>query len=140
MTEAVRLREKIGPAIEKHTGQRLSFTAIIAHSVAHILAQHPVLNSSFLGDEIVYWEDVHLGIATNLDEYLVVPVMREAQNKNLEETAVELNQLVEKAHAKKLTPSEMTGSTFTISNLGMLGIEFIHCHHQPTRSCHPGSG
>jgi pyruvate dehydrogenase E2 component (dihydrolipoamide acetyltransferase) len=66
---------------------------------------------------------VHLGIATNLDEYLVVPVIREAQRKNLEETALELNQLVEKAHARKLTPSELTGSTFTISNLGMLGIQ-----------------
>jgi pyruvate dehydrogenase E2 component (dihydrolipoamide acetyltransferase) len=123
MTEAVRLREKVNSAIEKRTGQRLSFTAIIAHSVARVLGQHPVLNSSFLGDEIVYWEDVHLGIATNLDEYLVVPVIREAQRKNLEETALELNQLVEKAHARKLTPSELTGSTFTISNLGMLGIQ-----------------
>ena len=123
MTEAVHLREKVNPAIEKRTGQRVSFTAIIAHSVARVLDQHPVLNSSFLGDEIVYWEDVHLGIATNLDEYLVVPVIREAQRKNLEETALELNRLVEKAHAKKLTPSEMTGSTFTISNLGMLGIQ-----------------
>jgi pyruvate dehydrogenase E2 component (dihydrolipoamide acetyltransferase) len=123
MTEAVRLREKVNPAIQKRTGQRLSFTAIIAHAVAHVLDQHPVLNSSFLGDEIVYWEDVHLGIATNLEEYLVVPVIREAQCKNLEETALELNRLVEKAHAKKLTPSEMSGSTFTISNLGMLGIQ-----------------
>jgi pyruvate dehydrogenase E2 component (dihydrolipoamide acetyltransferase) len=123
MSEAVRLREKVSPGIEKRTGQRVSFTAIIAHSVAHVLGQHPVLNSSFLGNEIVYWEDVHLGIATNLDEYLVVPVIREAQRKNLEEIVLDLNQLVEKAHAKKLLPSEMTGSTFTISNLGMLGIE-----------------
>jgi len=123
MTESVRLREKVSPGIEKRTGQRVSFTAIIAHSVAHLLGQHPVLNSSFLGEEIVYWEDVHLGIATNLDEYLVVPVIREAQRKNLEETVVELNRLVERAHSKKLQPSEMTGSTFTISNLGMMGIE-----------------
>ena len=123
MTEAVRLREKVSPAIEKRTGQRLSFTAIIAHNVAHLLGKHPGLNSSFLGDEIVYWEDVHLGIATNLEDYLVVPVIREAQRKNLEETVVELNRLVEKAHARKLQPSEMTGSTFTISNLGMMGIE-----------------
>ena len=123
MTEAVRLREKVNPVIEKRTGQRLSFTAILAHSVAHLLAQHPALNSSFLGEEIVYWEDVHLGVAVDLIDYLVVPVIREAQDKNLEETAVELNRLVEKAHAKKLQPAEMTGSTFTISNLGMLGIE-----------------
>jgi len=123
MSEAFRLREKASPAIEKRTGQHISFTAIIAHSVAHLLGQHPALNSSFLGEEIVYWEDVHLGIATNLEEYLVVPVIREAQRKNLEETVVELNRLVEMAHAKKLLPSEMTGSTFTISNLGMMGIE-----------------
>ena len=123
MSEAVRLRENVSPAIEKRTGQRLSYTAIIAHSVAHLLGQHPALNSSFLGEEIVFWEDVHLGIATNLEEYLVVPVIRQAQNKNLEETMVELNRLVEKARAKKLQPSEMTGSTFTISNLGMMGIE-----------------
>jgi pyruvate dehydrogenase E2 component (dihydrolipoamide acetyltransferase) len=123
MTESVRLREKVGPAIEKRTGQRVSFTAIIAHSVAQLLGNHPALNSSFLGEEIVYWEDVHLGIATSLEEYLVVPVIREAQRKNLEETVVELNRLVERAHSKKLQPSEMTGSTFTISNLGMMGIE-----------------
>jgi pyruvate dehydrogenase E2 component (dihydrolipoamide acetyltransferase) len=123
MTEAVRLREKVNPAIEKRSGQRVSFTAIIAHSVAHLLGKHPALNCSFLGEEIIYWEDVHLGIATSLEEYLVVPVIREAQRKNLAETVVELNRLVERAHTKKLLPSEMTGSTFTISNLGMLGIE-----------------
>jgi pyruvate dehydrogenase E2 component (dihydrolipoamide acetyltransferase) len=123
MSEAARLRARVLGPIEKKTGQRLSFTAILARAVAAVLPQHPYLNASLSGDKIIAWEDVHLGIATSLEDYLIVPVIRQAQSKNLEELVVTLDDLVERARARRLAPNEMSGSTFTISNLGMFGIE-----------------
>jgi len=122
MSEAGRMREKLNPVFEKQFGVHISYTAMIARAVVNLLVRHPYLNSSLIGDEIILWEDVHLGIATDLGEYLVVPVVREAQEKNLEKMVLEIEQLVEKARSRKLHPSEMTGSTFSISNLGMKGI------------------
>jgi len=125
MSEAARLRARVQEPIQRQTGQRLSYTAIIARAVAAVLPRHPMLNASLQGDQIIAWEDVHLGIATNLDEYLIVPVIREAQSKNLEQIVAALGDLVERARARRLTPAEMSGSTFTISNLGMFGIEWF---------------
>jgi pyruvate dehydrogenase E2 component (dihydrolipoamide acetyltransferase) len=123
MSEAVRLREKMGAAIQERTGRSLSFTALIARCAAAVLPSHPFLNASLSGESIVLWEDVHLGIATSLDDYLIVPVIRQAQTKNLTEIAQWIGDMLERARAKRLTPAEMTGSTFTISNLGMYGID-----------------
>lgn len=122
MTEAARLRTRVQPHFEKN-GVKLSYTAIIARAVAFILTQHPFLNASFSEENIILWEDVHLGIATSLEDNLIVPVIREAQNKNLHEIAVVLDELVARGRSKRLTPAEMSGSTCTISNLGMFGIE-----------------
>jgi pyruvate dehydrogenase E2 component (dihydrolipoamide acetyltransferase) len=123
MTEAARLRARVRDLIEKKTGRTPSFTAIIARAVASVLPNHPFLNASLNGDKIILWEDVHLGIAASLEDYLIVPVIREAQHKNLEKIVTEMGDLVERAKAKRLAPTEMSGSTFTISNLGMFGIE-----------------
>ena len=123
MSEATRLRARVLGPIEQRTGHRPSFTAIIARAVAAVLPHHPTLNASLNGDEIILWEDVHLGIATSLEDYLIVPVIRQAQGKNLEQIVAALGELLERARAKRLTPAEMAGSTFTISNLGMFGIE-----------------
>ena len=123
MTEAQRLRTSVLPIIESQTGYRLSFTTLIAYIVASILPRHPFLNSTLNGEEIILWEDIHLGIATNLNDYLIVPVIREAQTKNLQEIVASFGDLLDRANAMQLTPAEMSGSTFTISNLGMFGIE-----------------
>jgi pyruvate dehydrogenase E2 component (dihydrolipoamide acetyltransferase) len=123
MSEAARLRSHLLASIEQRTGFRLSFTAILARAVASTLPRHPYLNASLNGNEIILWEDVHIGIATSIEDYLIVPVIREAQTKDLERIVVAVGDLVERARAKRLTSSEMTGSTFTISNLGMFGIE-----------------
>jgi len=123
MTEADRLRSRVKDLIEKKTGRKPSFTAIVARAVASVLPNHPFLNASLNRDKIIAWEDVHLGIATSMEDYLIVPVIREAQNKNLERIVAEMGDLVERARTKRLTPTEMSGSTFTISNLGMFGIE-----------------
>ena len=88
-----------------------------------MLTRHPFLNASLNGDEIIQWKDIHLGIATSLEVSLIVPVIRNAQDKCLVEITGALGDLVERARNKHLDPSEMTGSTFTISNLGMFDIE-----------------
>ena len=123
MSEAFRLRERVGQVLQTKSGYSLSFTAILARAVAAVLPQHPYLNASIDGDEIVLWEDIHLGIATSLEDILVVPVIREAGEKGLEQLVQELGEMVDRARQKRLTPAEMSGSTFTISNLGMFGIE-----------------
>lgn len=123
MTEAIRLRERVLEPLKAQTGQRVSFTAILARAVATVLPHHPYLNASFAGGEIILWEDIHLGIATSVEENLIVPVIREAHCKSLGQLVTALGDLTERARNRRLTPSEMTGSTFTISNLGMFGIE-----------------
>ncbi len=134
MTEVSRLRAYIQDSLEQKTGYRLSYTTIIAWVVAKVLGHHPFLNASLVGEEIILWEDVHLGIATNIDDYLVVPVIREAQAKTLEEVLRNLGDSLERARSRKLTPSEMSGSTFTISNMGMYGIESFTAIINPPES------
>ena len=134
MAEATRLRTSLLNPIEQRTGQRLSFTAILARAVAAVLPHHRFLNASLSGEEIICWEDVHLGIATSLNDYLIVPVIRQAQAKNLEQIVTELADLVERARTRRLLPVEMSGSTFTISNLGMFGIESFTAIINPPES------
>ena len=123
MSEATRMRSKVKEQLEGKSGYSLSFTAIIARAVASLLPSHAYLNASFTDEKIILWEDVHLGIAMSLNDYLIVPVIREAQTKNLEQIVTSLGELVKRAREKRLAPAEMSGSTFTISNLGMYGIE-----------------
>ena len=134
MSEATHLRTRLLEKIEQSTGQRLSFTAILVRAVAAVLPHHPFINASLNGDEIICWEDVHLGIATSLKDYLIVPVIRQAQTKNLEQLVVVLADLVERARSHRLSPAEMSGSTFTISNLGMFGIESFTAIINPPES------
>ncbi len=134
MSEAARLRAHLLASIEQRTGLRLSFTAILARAVASTLPRHPYLNASLKDDKVILWEDIHIGIATSMEDYLIVPVIREAQTKDLEQIVADLGDLVERARAKRLTPSEMTGGTFTISNLGMFGIESFTAIINPPES------
>ncbi len=134
MREVIRLRERLRAPLLERTGARLTYTGILARAVAAVLPHHPLLNASLEEDQIIEWEDVHLGIATSLEESLVVPVIREAQHLNLEQLAVQLADLTERAKRKRLTPAEMSGSTFTISNLGMFGIESFTAIINPPES------
>jgi pyruvate dehydrogenase E2 component (dihydrolipoamide acetyltransferase) len=123
MTETIRLREQVLEPLKVQTGQRVSFTAILARAVATVLSRHPYLNASIADGNIILWDDVHLGIATSVEDNLIVPVIREAQSRSLGQIVSTLADLTDRARNRRLTPSEMTGSTFTISNLGMFGIE-----------------
>lgn len=134
MTEAGRLQARLEQPIERKTGRRLSYTALIARAVASVLPHHPYLNASLHGENIILWEDIHLGVAMSLEDYLIVPVIREAQAKNLQQMVATLGDLVERARAKRLKPGEMSGSTFTISNLGMFGIESFTAIINPPES------
>lgn len=134
MTEAIRLRERVLEPLKAQTGQRLSFTAILARAVATVLPRHPYLNASLADGNLILWDDIHLGIATSVEENLIVPVIREAQGKSLGQIVTALADLTDRARNRRLTPSEMTGSTFTISNLGMFGIESFTAIINPPES------
>jgi pyruvate dehydrogenase E2 component (dihydrolipoamide acetyltransferase) len=134
MTEAIRLREQVLEPLKTQTGQRVSYTAILARAVATVLPRHPYLNASLSDGNIILWDDIHLGIATSVEENLIVPVIREAQSKSLGQIVTTLADLTERARNRKLKPAEMMGSTFTISNLGMFGIESFTAIINPPES------
>ncbi len=134
MTEIIRMREQVLEPLRVQTGQRVSYTAILARAVATVLPRHPTLNASLSESNIILWEDIHLGIATSVEENLIVPVIREAQNQNLGQIVSALADLTERARNRRLTPPEMSGSTFTISNLGMFGIESFTAIINPPES------
>jgi pyruvate dehydrogenase E2 component (dihydrolipoamide acetyltransferase) len=101
----------------------ISINDIVVKATALALRQHPEINASFGGDHIKTFTRVHIGMAVALDEGLITPVLRDADIKPLEEISEEARTLVERARARKLQPNEYTGATFSISNLGMMGIE-----------------
>ena len=110
-------------AVRERVPGRPSLTAIIARAVAPLLLRHPALNSSFRDGGIVTHASVHLGIAMDSDGRLLVPVIRDAQRRTLAEIATALDDLKRRAAARQLTPAELSGSTFSISNLGMFGVD-----------------
>jgi pyruvate dehydrogenase E2 component (dihydrolipoamide acetyltransferase) len=101
----------------------VSLTDIVIKAAAAALQRHPELNASFAGDRLKQHGRVHIGLAVALDDGLITPVVRDADRKNLEEISRETAALIERARAHKLQPDEYTGATFSISNLGMMGIE-----------------
>ncbi|HEX3159193.1 MAG TPA: dihydrolipoamide acetyltransferase family protein [Gemmatimonadaceae bacterium] len=143
-TIARRLSESIGPiptfyltveldlerAAEMRTAMaamgdefKVSFNDIVLKAVATALAQHPEVNAHWLGDRIREFNRVHLGMAVATDDGLIVPVIFDADRKRLSEISREARELAKRARERKLKPEEFTGSTFSVSNLGMMGIE-----------------
>ena len=102
---------------------RISFNDIVIKIVAAALKQHRNCNAWWQDDHIRYWNDVHLGTAVAVDEGLITPVLRHADRKSLRQIATEARELADRARTKKLTPEEYTGATFSVSNLGMFGID-----------------
>jgi len=102
---------------------KISFNDFVLKACAVALRQHPAINSSFMGDKIRTNEHVHIGVAVAVDEGLLVPVIKFADGKSLSRISAEVKDFAGKAKAKKLQPNEMEGSTFTISNLGMFGVD-----------------
>jgi pyruvate dehydrogenase E2 component (dihydrolipoamide acetyltransferase) len=119
MDRAWELREELN-ALEDQP--KISVNDLIIRACALALLKHPGVNASFQGDSIRVWHRAHLGIAVALDEGLITPVLRDSDQKSLAQIAVDGRDLVERARARKLRASELTGATFSISNLGMLDV------------------
>jgi pyruvate dehydrogenase E2 component (dihydrolipoamide acetyltransferase) len=103
--------------------EKVSVTAMLVKLVAMVLADHPWLNSSLSDDKIFLHEDINIGLAVALDEGLIVPVVKNADQKGISVIAVESNDLIKRAREKNLTSADVKGGTFTITNLGPFGVE-----------------
>jgi pyruvate dehydrogenase E2 component (dihydrolipoamide acetyltransferase) len=119
MTEAVALRRRLGEV----TGRKVSFTEIVVRAAAMALGAFPYLNASLIDGALVLHEEIHVGVAVALDDGLIVPVIRHAGRKTVSELGEEIRLLAERARQGRLGPDEVTGGTFTITNLGMYGID-----------------
>jgi pyruvate dehydrogenase E2 component (dihydrolipoamide acetyltransferase) len=131
MDNAIKARKSMN-AID---GIKISFNDMVIKAVAMSLRQHPTINSSWLGDVIRRNHHVHIGVAVAVDEGLLVPVVRFADTKGLQQIGNEVRDYAQKAKDKKLQPSDWEGNTFTISNLGMFGIETFTAIVNPPDSC-----
>ena len=121
--ELVKLRGRMLPLIEKTTGLRISYNDILIKIVAQSLEKFPTINAYFLDNGIQMNPAVNIGVAVALEDGLIVPVVKNANLKGLSQIVVETNDLSKRARESKLLPEEITGGTFTISNLGMYGVD-----------------
>ena len=131
MDKAVESRAKINEV----SPVKISFNDFVLKACAIALKQHPKVNSSWLGDNIRRYSYVNIGVAVAVEEGLLVPVVRFADTKSLSQIAVEVKEFAQKAKDKKLQPQDWEGNTFTISNLGMFGIEDFTAIINPPDSC-----
>jgi pyruvate dehydrogenase E2 component (dihydrolipoamide acetyltransferase) len=121
LTGIVKFREKNKAAFEKREGFNLTYTPFFLEAVVKAIKDFPMMNSSVDGDTIIIRKDVNLGVAVALENGLIVPVIKNAEQKNLAGIARSLNDLATRARNKKLLPDEVTGGTFTVTNPGGFG-------------------
>ncbi len=114
---------------------KISFNDMVVKATAAALRQHPDVNVSWMGDHMVKHHHIHMGIAVAIPDGLIVPVVRFADSKSLSHISAEIKELAQKAKDKKLQPEEFSGNTFTISNLGMFGIEEFTAIINPPDAC-----
>ena len=131
MDKAVEARGKLNEV----SPVKISFNDIVLKAVAVALKQHPAINSSWLGDKIRINHHVHIGVAVAIEDGLLVPVVRFADGKSLSQIAAEVKDLAGRAKNKKLQPSDWEGSTFTISNMGMFGVDEFTAIINPPDAC-----
>jgi pyruvate dehydrogenase E2 component (dihydrolipoamide acetyltransferase) len=126
-TGLVELRSHLLPAARVYGHRPPTYTDVLVHLVARVLPAHPLLNSSLLGagdvQEIACWADVNIGVAVALERGLVVPVVRNADQKSLDVISADLATMVERARAKSLTTDDVLAGTFTVTNLGALEVD-----------------
>jgi pyruvate dehydrogenase E2 component (dihydrolipoamide acetyltransferase) len=131
MKKAVEARESLNTM----DGVKISFNDIVVKAVAVALKRHPAVNSAWMGDFMRRHNDVHIAVAVAVPDGLLTPVIRHTDKKGLYQIGQEVRELAGKARDKKLQPDEMEGSTFTISNLGMFGIEEFTAIINPPNAC-----
>jgi pyruvate dehydrogenase E2 component (dihydrolipoamide acetyltransferase) len=121
--------------LNEQAGVKISFNDMVVKATALALQQHPTVNSSWLGDKIRYNHHINIGVAVAVEDGLLVPVVRFANTKTLTQIGAEVKIFAQKAKDKKLQPSDWEGSTFTISNLGMFGIDQFTAIINPPDAC-----
>ena len=131
MDKAIEARK----SINEYAPVKISFNDLVLKATAAALRQHPKVNVSYRGDKMRFNKHIHIGVAVAVEEGLLVPVVRFADNKSLSHIAVEVKELGKKAKSKQLQPKDWEGSTFTISNLGMFGIEEFTAIINPPDAC-----
>ena len=131
MDKVVEARQQIN----QYSDVKISMNDIILKAAATSLRKHPKVNSSWLGNKIRINHHIHMGVAMAVDEGLLVPVVRFADSKSLSQISVEVKEYSAKAKEKKLQPQDWAGNTFTISNLGMFGIEEFTAIVNPPDAC-----
>jgi len=119
MDPAMSFREQLNAAVDS----KISFTDILVKAAASTLMQHPNINATYLANTMRQFGEAHIAVAVALDEGLVTPVLRNCEQKTILQINSELHDLAERARSRKLKPEEYQGATFTISNLGMFGVE-----------------
>jgi pyruvate dehydrogenase E2 component (dihydrolipoamide acetyltransferase) len=119
----VALRERLRPAIEKSRGVKLTHTDLLAALVARVLTRHPRMNASWTGNTVKTNPEVKVGLAMAVNDGVIVAVIHNADRGDLADIAVQRRDLSERARAGRLTPADITGATFTISNLGMYQVD-----------------
>jgi 2-oxoglutarate dehydrogenase E2 component (dihydrolipoamide succinyltransferase) len=124
MTRVARLRERERAGFEQRNGVKLTYMPFIAMAAIEALRKFPIVNSSLEGGSIRYHRNINLGIAVALDWGLIVPVIRQAEERGFVDLARAIVDLAGRARTKKLLPDETSGSTFTLTNSGVFGGEF----------------
>jgi pyruvate dehydrogenase E2 component (dihydrolipoamide acetyltransferase) len=124
MTRVVRLRDREKDGFEQRHGAKLTYMPFIAVAVIEALRRFPIVNASLIENEIHYHANINLGIAVALEWGLIVPTVREAEKRSFADLAKTIADLAGRARAKKLSPDEVGGSTFTLTNPGIFGDEF----------------
>ena len=122
MGRAMEARRTINAMLERE-GRKISLNDLIIRATAAALKRHPACNAHWLGDSIRLFNRVHIGVAVAVDDGLITPVIRDADSKGVAHIGAEVRELAGRAREKKLQPDEYTGATFSISNLGMFGIQ-----------------
>jgi pyruvate dehydrogenase E2 component (dihydrolipoamide acetyltransferase) len=123
MGRAMAIVEDLAAWTEREGGPRVTLTALLVKACAWALRRHPALNATLEGEEILEWEDVNIGVAVAVPEGLVVPVIPEADRRGVWDIARMLEEKVGRAREGRLRPEDVQGGTFTLSNLGMYGID-----------------
>lgn len=132
MDNAIAARKSLNAGDEE---QRISFNDIVIKAVAMALRKHPFVNASIDSEKITIHGDINIGVAVAVDEGLMVPVIHNADYKSLSQIKSEIGDMATRARDKKLKPEEMQGNTFTISNLGMFGVDEFTAIINPPDAC-----
>lgn len=131
MDNAIALRQQLNEALP----EKISFNDIVLKATAAAIREYPEVNCTWLGEVVRYYKHIHIGMAVAVEEGLVVPVIKFADRKTISAIGAETKALAQKVASKKIQPQEMTGNTFTVSNLGMFGIEEFTAIINPPDSC-----